>query len=318
MSKKSRIIFQVALAIVTIFVVAFFAFNVSTKLERQNVASGFGFLSEEASFEISESFIEYSSFDTYGRALAVGILNTLEVAFIGNFLAIILGFFLGLALLSSNSLLRGAVRGMVEMLRNTPLLLQLFFWYAFLNDILPPVSEAFSFLGGTFSNRGLYLPYFSFSNWSWSTPQLAGFNFEGGFGVSVELLALVLGLVLYTSVFIAEIVRAGILSIDKGQWEGAFSLGLKKRWVLKSVVFPQALRVIIPPLTSQMLNLTKNSSLAVAIAFPDFVAIANTAMNQTGQAVELICLIMVMYLIFSLSTSVFMNWYNKKIMLVER
>jgi general L-amino acid transport system permease protein len=149
-------------------------------------------------------------------------------------------------------------------------------------------------------------------------PQLKGFNFKGGMNISPEFTALLLGLVLYTAAFVAEIVRAGIQSVSKGQTEAAMALGLKPSQVLNLVILPQALRVIIPPLTSQMLNLTKNSSLAVAIGYPDFVSVANTTINQTGQAIEGVAMIMIVYLCFSLLTSAFMNWYNKKTALVER
>jgi general L-amino acid transport system permease protein len=149
-------------------------------------------------------------------------------------------------------------------------------------------------------------------------PKLEGFNFQGGLTVSPEFIALLLGLVLYTAAFVAEVVRAGIQSVSKGQREAAMSIGLRPVPVLNLVILPQALRVIVPPLTSQMLNLTKNSSLAIAIGYPDFVSVANTTMNQTGQSIEGVALIMVMYLFFSLSTSAFMNWYNKRVALVER
>jgi len=149
-------------------------------------------------------------------------------------------------------------------------------------------------------------------------PKLTGFNFEGGLTVSPEFMALLLGLVLYTSAFVAEVVRAGIQSVGKGQREAAMSIGLRPTQVLNLVILPQALRVIVPPLTSQMLNLTKNSSLAVAIGYPDFVSVANTTINQTGQSIEGVALIMAVYLVFSLSTSAFMNWYNKRVALVER
>ena len=151
-----------------------------------------------------------------------------------------------------------------------------------------------------------------------NVPKLVGFNFKGGITLSPEFIALLLGLVLYTAAFVAEVVRAGIQSVSKGQTEAAMSIGLRPTMVLNLVILPQALRVIVPPLTSQMLNLTKNSSLAVAIGYPDFVSVANTTINQTGQSIEGIALIMIVYLFFSLSTSVFMNWYNKKTKLVER
>jgi general L-amino acid transport system permease protein len=148
--------------------------------------------------------------------------------------------------------------------------------------------------------------------------RLEGFNLEGGVMVSPEFIALLMGLILYTAAFVAEVVRAGIQSVGKGQREAAMAIGLRPGLVLNLVILPQALRVIIPPLTSQMLNLMKNSSLAVAIGYPDFVSVANTTMNQTGQSIEGVALIMVVYLFFSLSTSVFMNWYNKRVALVER
>ncbi|MBU4130973.1 MAG: ABC transporter permease subunit, partial [Proteobacteria bacterium] len=151
-----------------------------------------------------------------------------------------------------------------------------------------------------------------------NVPELKGFNFKGGVTISPEFAALLLGLVLYTAAFVAEVVRAGIQSVNKGQTEAAIAIGLRPGQVLNLIILPQALRVIIPPLTSQMLNLTKNSSLAVAIGYPDFVSVAGTAINQTGQAIEGVLLIMVVYLIFSLSTSAFMNWYNKKMAIVER
>jgi general L-amino acid transport system permease protein len=149
-------------------------------------------------------------------------------------------------------------------------------------------------------------------------PKLEGFNFVGGLMVSPEFIALLMGLILYTAAFVAEVVRAGIQAVSKGQREAAMSIGLRPSLVLNLVILPQALRVIVPPLTSQMLNLTKNSSLAVAIGYPDFVSVANTTINQTGQSVEGVALIMAVYLFFSLSTSAFMNWYNKRVALVER
>jgi general L-amino acid transport system permease protein len=151
-----------------------------------------------------------------------------------------------------------------------------------------------------------------------NVPVLDGFNFTGGLMVSPEFIALLMGLILYTSAFVAEVVRAGIQSVSRGQREAAMSIGLRPALVLNLVVLPQALRVIVPPLTSQMLNLTKNSSLAVAIGFPDFVSVANTTINQTGQSIEGVTLIMAVYLFFSLSTSAFMNWYNKRVAIVER
>jgi general L-amino acid transport system permease protein len=351
--------------------------NTVENLHRQSIATGFGFFHKEASFEIGESLIQYSAADTYLKALLIGALNTIKVAFVGIVLTVILGTFLGIARLSTNWLVSKLAAIYIEVMQDIPILLQLFFWYSFFYDILPPPREAIEPVSGVFmSNRGLVFavpeshpaykymaaaliagciavffvhrwarkrqdktgqifPVFSFSigiiiglplvAWllagaphKMSVPELVGFNFQGGLNMSPEFGALLLGLVIYTAAFVAEIVRAGIQAISRGQTEAAMAIGLKPGQVLSLVILPQALRVIIPPLTSQMLNLTKNSSLAVAIGFPDFVSVASTTINQTGQAIEGISLIMVVYLCFSLLTSLFMNWYNKKMALVER
>ncbi len=351
--------------------------NTLANLERQSISTGFGFLEKEAAFEIGETLIEYGAADSYGKALAVGFLNTLLVSFIGIVLTVILGTFLGIARLSSNWLVAKLSAAYIELFQDIPILLQLFFWYAFFYEILPSPRQALNPIPGMFlCNRGLifgvpeYHAAFKFAfialviglvvvffvkKWAakrqeesgkifptmkvslailigfpilaWylsgaptemSVPKLTGFNFKGGITISPEFTALLLGLVLYTAAFVAEVVRAGIQSVNKGQREAAMAIGLKPGHVLNLVILPQALRVIVPPLTSQMLNLTKNSSLAVAIGYPDFVSVAGTTINQTGQAIEGVALIMIIYLIFSLSTSAYMNWYNKKIALVER
>jgi general L-amino acid transport system permease protein len=351
--------------------------NTIANLERQAIATGFGFLEKEASFEIGESLISYSAADRYARALLVGALNTLLVSFIGIALTVILGTFIGIARLSTNWLVSKLAAVYIEVFQDIPVLLQLFFWYAFFYEMLPSPRQALSPFAGVFlCNRGLafgvpefhpahtymliaflagcFIIYF-LRRWArkrqaktgqsfpvfrvavvilialpalaWlaggaptamSVPVLKSFNFQGGLNVSPEFTALLLGLVLYTAAFVAEAVRAGIQAVSKGQREAAMSIGLKPAQVLNLVILPQALRVIIPPLTSQMLSLTKNSSLAVAIGYPDFVSVAGTAINQTGQAIEGVAMIMLVYLFFSLSTSAFMNWYNKKMALVER
>ena len=373
---KRGIVFQV-LVLALVLALGFYLVTVTqANLKRQSIATGFGFISREAGFEIGESLIAYSPASTYARAIQVGILNTLKVASIGIVLTIILGAFVGVARLSTNWLLSRLAAAYIEVLQNIPVLLQLFFWYAVFHE-LPHPRQSINPLSGLFlNNRGLYFPlpvphpahgrmaaifviacitsYFlyrwakkrqdrtgqTFPMWSVSTllvvglpllawlvsgmptelnvPRIAGFNFEGGISVSPEFGALLLGLVLYTSAFVAEVVRAGIQAISRGQTEAAMSLGLRPGLVLTLIILPQALRVIIPPLTSQMLNLTKNSSLAVAIGYPDLVSVANTTINQTGQAIEGVLMIMLVYLIFSLVTSAFMNWYNKKMALVER
>jgi general L-amino acid transport system permease protein len=155
-------------------------------------------------------------------------------------------------------------------------------------------------------------------SWTITMPELRGFNFVGGLTLTPEYFALLVALVTYTSAFIAEIVRSGIQAVPRGQWDAAKALGLRRGFVLQQIVLPQALRVIIPPMTSQYLNLTKNSSLAVAVGYQDIVSIANTTLNQTGQAIEAIALIMLVFLVISLGISLFMNWYNARIALVER
>jgi general L-amino acid transport system permease protein len=162
------------------------------------------------------------------------------------------------------------------------------------------------------------LSWISGASWTITLPELRGFNFIGGLTLAPEYFALLIALVTYTSAFIAEIVRSGIQAVDKGQWDAAKALGLRRSFVLRQIVLPQALRVIIPPMTSQYLNLTKNSSLAVAVGYQDIVSIANTTLNQTGQAIEAIALIMLVFLTISLGISLFMNWYNARIALVER
>jgi general L-amino acid transport system permease protein len=374
---KRSILYQLGVLLI-IGLLGYYLFsNTVANLKKQAIATGFGFLKKEAAFEIGESLIAYSATNTYARALLVGILNTLRVAVIGVILTVILGTFIGVARLSTNWLVSRLATAYIEVFQNIPVLLQLFFWYAFFYEILPPPRQALNPITGVFlSNHGLvfavperhpaYLymavaflvgclviyilrrwakkrqentgqlfPVFRISvaiivglpliAWwvggaptAMSIPKLVGFNFKGGLSMSPEFTALVLGLVLYTAAFVAEIVRAGIQAVSHGQTEAAMSLGLKPGQVLSLVILPQALRVIIPPLTNQMLNLIKNSSLAVAIGYPDFVSVAGTTINQTGQAIEGVALIMLVYLCFSLVTSAFMNWYNKKIALVER
>jgi general L-amino acid transport system permease protein len=374
---KRAILFQVAV-LGLVGMLGYYLFtNTLENLERQSIATGFGFFGKEASFEIGESPIPYSAANTYARALLVGVLNTLKVSFIGIILTVILGTFVGIARLSANWLVAKLAAIYIEVMQDIPVLLHLFFWYVVFYEVFPPPRQALNPFSGVFlCNRGLVfavpephpaygymalaflagcLAVWVLRRWAkkrqettgqpfpvflvsltilvvlplatWllggaplkmNVPSLAGFNFQGGITLSPEFAALLLGLVLYTAAFVAEIVRAGIQAISRGQVEAAKSIGLKPGQILRLVILPQALRVIIPPLTSQMLNVTKNSSLAVAIGFPDFVSVANTTINQTGQAIEGIGLIMVVYLFFSLSTSAFMNWYNKRTALVER
>jgi general L-amino acid transport system permease protein len=351
--------------------------NVLENLARQNIATGFSFLDREASFAIGESLIAYTPASSYSQALLVGFLNTIKVAVLGIVLATILGTIIGIARLSSNFLVAKLASIYVEVIRNIPVLLQLFFWYAVIGESLPNPRQALNPVPGVFlSNRGMKFPALADDPiWIWvglsilmaivavwflarwarkrqeatgqqfptvlasivvlialplltwlaggaptalDLPELQGFNFRGGTNISPEFAALLLGLTVYTAAFIAEIVRSGIRAVNWGQTEAASALGLHRGTILRLVVLPQALRIIVPPTTSQYLNLTKNSSLAVAIGYPDLVSVANTTLNQTGQAIEAVAIMMTVYLTISLGISLFMNWYNKHIALVER
>ena len=357
------------------FVGWYFVSNTLRNLDERKIATGFAFLTREAGFEIGEtSALAYSAADTYLRALGIGIANTFRIAVIGVVLATLLGTLLGLARLSHNWLVARLAALYVEVIRNVPLLVQLFFWYTIISENLPGPRDALSPLPGVFlSNRGIKFPLpqdhpvhlwmvaallagavlaWLLARWAarrqaatgrqfpsfWAglgvvlglpllvflgagapheleQPVLSGFNFTGGATLTPEFAALLFGLVIYTAAFIAEIVRAGVLAVDRGQSEAAHALGLPRRRAMRLVILPQALRVIVPPMTSQYLNITKNSSLAVAIGYPDLVSIANTTLNQTGQAIEGILIIMLVYLTLSLSISAFMNWYNRRVAL---
>ena len=371
------IFYQVLAVGLIVGAVWWLASNTIANLNSRNIATGFHFLSREAGFEIGENLVEYSPADTYFKALLVGVLNTLRIAVIGIILATIIGTIVGICRLSKNWLVAKLASIYVEVVRNIPLLLQLFFWYSMITEFLPGPRDALKPLPGFFlSNRGLKFPLpaqefaydlamvlfavgliaaVALTRWAkkrqnatgqafptvWASiglivglpiagwliggapltfnaPVLQGFNFVGGATLTPEFTALLLGLVIYTAGFIAEIVRSGIQAVGKGQSEAAMSLGLSKGQTLRLIIMPQALRVIVPPMTSQYLNITKNSSLAVAIGYPDIVSVANTTLNQTGQAIEGVAIIMAVFLTISLSIAAFMGWYNKHIALVER
>ncbi|MBV9736262.1 MAG: amino acid ABC transporter permease [Acidisphaera sp.] len=372
-----NVFWQVVVIGAVVLLVWYLIGNTRRNLEARHIATGFGFLSQSAAIPIGESPIPYTpSVSTYGRALLIGILNTLRVSVIGVVLATVLGTLVGIGRLSKNLLVAKITAVYVETLRDIPVLLQLFFWYGLLQH-LPAARQALHPIPGVFlSIRGIKLPDLIWEGahsaavvafligavltWMWSrqaaqrqartgrrprtwpvallllialpigvwaalgapftldVPALRGFNFQGGMTLSPEFAALLVGLVIYTSSYIAEIVRSGIEAVAQGQWEAAFALGLPHGLVLRQIVLPQALRVIVPPMTSQYLNLIKNSSLAVAIGYQDIVSIAGTTLNQTGQAIEGVAIIMAVYLTFSLSISAFMNWYNAHIALVER
>lgn len=312
---------QVAVIALGVGAVAWLAHNTVANMAARGIRTGFGFLFESAGFDIGETPIAYQSFDPYWRAFVVGLLNTLRVAVPGIVLATLLGGLVGIGRLSQQALVRGVCHAYVELVRNVPLLLQLLCLYLLLAEGLPDVFDAWH-LGGValLSKGGLSLPapVWQGDGWVWSVPHAEGFAVEGGVTLSPEYVALLVGLVVYTSAFIAEVVRAGLLAVPRGQAEAAHSLGLTRAQALRRIVLPQALRLIVPPLTGQYLNLTKNSSLAVAVGYPELISVANTTINQTGRAVECVALVMAVYLTLSLITAALMNRYNRTTLLKER
>ena len=379
---KKRLIPQVLTLAFIISVIAYFSYNAQINMGNRGISFGYGFLSQEASFDITFSMIDYDGSYSYARAFLVGLFNTLLVSVIGIILCTILGVTIGIGRLSQNYLIAKAAEWYVEIFRNVPLLLQIFFWYYGALRLLPLPENAISFNDISFLTiKGWYVPKFLWTNFSiffssvivsiiaiffvfkhakkqreefgkhvpagWISiaiffiipaltfliggvtlnfqyPELnqlsdTVFNFKGGISIIPELISLALALSMYTATFVAENVRAGIQGVGKGQKEAAASIGLTKGQILKLVVMPQALRIIIPPTTNQYLNLTKNSSLAAAIAYPDIVLVfAGTALMQTGRAIEIISITMGTYLFLSLTISVLMNTYNKKMAIKEK
>lgn len=386
-----KVFFQILFIIGIILLAGFLYSNMLNGLSRQGIELNLTFLNSEAGFELSEG-IDFEPSETFLKAFWVGIVNTLKVSILGIFSATAIGFFFGIARLSSNWLIRQIASVYVECFRNIPLVLQIVFWYAIML-VLPVVRESISFFDSIFINvRGVYLPALEGTAglilWLWyllsgiiiaiivvlglaafryffqsrelhatsrpsfisniifgakwvaaptfliiaivgwfltpevpfelSRPEFRGFNFVGGMNFSPEFTALLIGLAVYTSAFIAEVVRSGIQAVVKGQREAARSVGLKESQVLRLVVVPQAIPVIVPPLTSQYLNLAKNSSLAIFIGFPDLFQVGEIMMSQTGQSIPIFAMIMVSYLIMSLTTSAFMNWYNHRITRIGR
>ncbi len=381
-NKNKDLIPQILTVLLLLLVVIYFTINAQNNMGNRGISFGFGFLSQESSFDITFSLIDYDGSHSYARAFLVGLLNTILVSVIGIFFATLLGVTIGISRLSQNYLIAKAAECYVEIFRNIPLILQIFFWYFAALRALPLSENSINFYDISYLNvKGWYIPKFVWTNFSlfiysiitaiisiffifryakkqrdisgkqlpvlyislsilFGLPFLTFFfggvslSFEipvlnqlsktvyvykGGVSIIPELISLALALSMYTATFIAENVRAGILGVNKGQKEAAASIGLTKGQILKLVVMPQALRIIIPPTTNQYLNLTKNSSLAAAIAYPDIVLVfAGTALMQTGRAIEIISITMLTYLSLSLSISVFMNWYNKKMAIREK
>ncbi len=373
---------QILAILFVVLIFGFLTLNAQTNMDNRGIDFGFGFLSQESSFDVQFSLIEYSGSDSYARAFLVGLLNTLLVSFISIIFCTILGVIIGVARLSSNYLIKNSAAWYVEFFRNIPLLLQIFFWYYAALRALPMPEKANAWFGVTYMTvKGYYIPAMVWENLNvflycalaaiisiivlrnyanklrdtqgkqipvllysvallivlpllsflfggvslgFEIPELKklskiSYIYEGGISLPPELIALVLALSLYTSTFVAECVRAGIEGVSKGQKEAAASVGLTPNQVLKLVIMPQALRIIIPPTTNQYLNLTKNSSLAAAIAYPDLVLVfAGTALMQTGKAIEIVSITMLTYLTISLTIAAIMNWYNKKIEIKEK
>ena len=377
-----KILPQLLTLLVVILIFGFFSYNAQVNMENRGITFGYGFLSQESSFDVQFSLIEFDGSHSYFRAYLVGLLNTILVSVIGIIFATIIGIVVGIARLSNNYLIERTAAVYVEFFRNIPLLLQIFFWYFAALRALPLPQDAEPMFGVFFLTiKGFFVPAFVWNNLDIfiysviaavisiifiriyarkkqekdgvQTPVLSisiglllilpilsflfggvdtsievpvikqlsqsGFTYEGGIKLPPELISLALALSLYTATFIAECVRAGVQGVSKGQKEAAASIGLTPNQVLKLVVMPQALRIIIPPTTNQYLNLTKNSSLAAAIAYPDLVLVfAGTALMQTGRAIEIVSITMLTYLSLSISISIFMNWYNKKIAIKEK
>ena len=377
-----KILPQLLTLAVVIIVFGFFSYNAQVNMENRGITFGYGFLSQESSFDVQFSLIEYDGSHSYFRAYLVGLLNTILVSVIGIVFATIIGVIVGIARLSSNYLIERTAAIYVEFFRNIPLLLQIFFWYFAALRALPLPEKAEPMFGVFFLTiKGFFVPAFVWNNLDIfiysiiaaiisivfvrlyakkkqenqgiQTPVISisiglliilpllsfllggvdasieipvieqlsktSFTYKGGLKLPPELISLALALSLYTATFIAECVRAGVQGVSKGQKEAAASIGLTPNQVLKLVVMPQALRIIIPPTTNQYLNLTKNSSLAAAIAYPDLVLVfAGTALMQTGRAIEIVSITMLTYLTLSITISIFMNWYNKKIAIKEK
>ena len=291
--------------------------NVLENMRARGIQAGFEFLKEPAGFDIGETVLAYSPAQPIWHAFLVGLTNTLRVSLPAIVFATLLGTLIGLGRLSRTGGLRMLCGFLVETLRNIPLLLQLLLWYFVLTSLLPETASAWQPMPGMIlSQSGLFLPtLLCESGCHWSLPHPEGFGIEGGLALTPEYLAVLIALTLYTAVFVAEIVRGGIQSVSTGKISAALALGMKPRQVLRHVILPLALRTIVPALTNQYLNLIKNSSLAVAVGYPDLVSVANTSLNQSGRAFECIVIVMLVYLCLSLLTALIMNLYNTRVAL---
>jgi general L-amino acid transport system permease protein len=351
--------------------------NTQANLAKLNKNFGFDFLTKSAGFDLSTSLIPFSSNSSYYTALVAGFWNTVLVSVLGMIVSTVVGVFIGIMRLSKNQVVSSFATWFIEIVRNIPLLLQLFIWYALVLKPLPSAKQAINIWDSFFiSNRGIVMPHptfgagawiallflaaaiiggwffarwarqlqfttgkqlpvwtvniaalvlapiigFAIAGWpvEWNYPELGGFNFKGGMTIVPEMAALLLGLSIFYAASTAEIVRSGIMAVSHGQTEAAMALGLTRGQALRQVILPQAMRVMIPPMASQLLSLTKDSSLAIAIGFPDLMYTAGTVNNQSGKAIEVFVMALVVYLGLSLLTAAFMNWFNSRMKLVER
>jgi len=370
--------YQTCLILGILFLAVWVVDTSATNLEKLGIKTGLDFLSTEAGFSISQTLIPFSSTSTYGEAIVVCILNTILLSVTAIFLSTVLGFFIAISKLSDNWLLNRVASIYVEIFRNIPLLLQLFFWYFAVLKLLPNKRESISFADVAFLNiEGLVIPSPIFGNgsqyvlyaiifgifasvalrlwakkrqnntgqtfpvfWSivgiliclpvivaaingfpiaWKIPVFGKFNFQGGTELLPEFVAMLFGLTLYNAAFIGEIIRAGIMSVNKGQKEAAASIGLTPKQINREIIIPQALRLIVPPLANQYLNLMKSTALASAIAYPDlFWAVNGAILVQTGQVIELQAITLGAYLGLSLFIALSMNTYNHLTRIEER
>lgn len=375
--RRRALLTQVALVVGALLIVAFLIQTTAANLKARGIPLGFDFLGLPAGFNIAEALFSFDSSDTYFRAIAIGLSNTLFISGLVIVLSSILGLFVGVGRLSQNPLLAGLCRIWVEIARNTPAIVLLLFVYALWWQVLPPVRAALQLGPGMYlSQRGLVMPSISIglpmkdvvlfvlaafvalvwasrsaravqersgqrppfvawaligiigaafiggvihgANPSVEWPRLARLNFVGGLELTPELTTIVVGLSFYTAGFIGEIVRGGILAISKGQWEAGRAIGLPERRILRLVIIPQMLRVILPPLTSQYVNVVKNSTLAIVVGYQDFMTIMGTTINQTSHAIEGVAIILCTYLVINLAISAAMNWFNSRVAIAER
>jgi len=288
--------------------IAWLAGNLHANLAARGLASGYGFLIDAAGFAISEGPIAYAPGDSYLRAFAAGAANTLVAAIPALALTTLIGTALGIASIARNALLRAAIRVYVDVARNVPLLVQALFWYISLAYALPDSASPAQFGSVYFSKNGMTLPPL----FGGAPVTMGMFGLQGGTTLSTELIALVSALAGYSSAYCAEIVRSGLLAIDKGQWEAAASLGLARFRTIRQIILPQALRIIFPPYISLAMNVIKNSSLGVAIGYPEIVSVGTTSLNQSGRAIECISIVATLYLALNLLTSVVIGFFERR------